>query len=174
MISASHYNTGHLLPVLFRRCNQLPAPEILAQITEHTQMGYPAEVCGAWYQTPDGITQIKRLTNILSYPAYYNGFYADPIELLDLLEAEDLKQIRLRGFYHSHPDTEPLLSDRDITSATHHNRPFFPNLAWLIVSIAPSMATQFALFQYVSSKCYNAHCKPICDNRLRIESEWPE
>ena len=128
-----------LLPSSF-----LPEPAILQQIREHASLKYPREVCGVYFQKKNGSYASEAFRNRSSSD---QAFYADPLDLLSLLEREERGELSIAAFYHSHPNQLPQLSQEDITWLMHDGRYLFPNIDIIIISVWPSSTSSFALYR---------------------------
>lgn len=130
----------------------LPVPQlVLEKIAAHARKGYPDEVCGAWSQSLCGSFQVHPFTNQLRGNTARNRFFADPIEVLSLLEAERRGELSLLGFYHSHPNTSPQLSQEDIRQMMHRGLPLYPEQDILIAGIHAQGQITWALYQWFQS-----------------------
>lgn len=129
---------------------------VQAAIEAHAAACYPDECCGIVVERDGGLEAV-RVTNVQNerhtqdpglYPrtartAYSMGQEAVPI----LLEAER-GRVRLRAFYHSHPEHEAYFSAEDKTSALGGwDEPNYPEAGQIVVSVregVPRYAKAFA------------------------------
>lgn len=109
---------------------------VLAEIREGLEAAYPAEGCGVLVGRADeGERRVERAVPTPNRGSGRNDRYEiDPETLRDLMEIEDAGGPRVLGFYHSHPDAEP------VPSATDRERSW-PWYVYLIVRVDGSGAT---------------------------------
>ncbi len=113
--------------------------ELVNQIVADAHDMRPNEACGLIVGKGEQATQIIPVPNVHSEPAHY--FRMDPSALARHLPALDRQGLRLLGFYHSHPNGDPIPSATDIREAAYHDTAYViaslkdgvPRLAaWLI------------------------------------------
>jgi len=115
-----------------------------AEIEAHALACYPEECCGLIVER-DGEEQVVRATNVQNerhardpqaFPrtartAYAMGPEAAPV----LLEAEK-GTLRLRAFYHSHPDHDAYFSSEDRGAALGAwGEPSYPDTAHIVIAV---------------------------------------
>jgi cysteine synthase B len=107
----------------------VPSP-VLAEIREELAAAYPAEGCGVLVgQADEDERRVERAVPARNRSSGRNDRYEiDPKTLRDLMEIEDAGGPRVLGFYHSHPDAEP------VPSATDRERSW-PWYVYLIVRV---------------------------------------
>ncbi len=136
---------------MYQPCSHLPPQEVQDAIAMHAVEGYPQEVCGAWSLQEDGSWKVHRWTNTLPPKQAHHRFVADPLEVLSLLKAEDQGSLSLEGFYHSHPDAPPFLSNEDLRQFLHHQRPLYPKQALLVVGVKPQGRITWGIYRWLPS-----------------------
>lgn len=98
----------------------LVLPQRLAErIAAEMEKAYPAEGCGVLLGlVRDGRREVERTVPV---PNRWDGrrdrYRIDPARLRRLLEEEDAGGPTVLGFYHSHPDCEPVPSETDRANA---------------------------------------------------------
>jgi len=129
--------------------------ELLLSLAQEAKKKYPLECCGVWFYRSDGQLGYRALMNVAQPHRSSYQFRFDPLELLEMLEQEDKKELQLLGFYHSHPSGSYILSENDISQLTYNDLAFFPNLDLLIIGLPLKKKTSFShyywdvrLFQY--------------------------
>lgn len=89
----------------------------------------PAEICGVLGGTrgpPDRVTDARRVPNVATHPrTEYELDPASTMATIDRIEAAGSEAV---GFYHSHPETDP------VPSATDRARATWPGYVYVIVS----------------------------------------
>ncbi|MFW6192977.1 MAG: pyridoxal-phosphate dependent enzyme [Gemmatimonadota bacterium] len=103
---------------------------VFAEIREQLEAAHPAEGCGVLVGQADGRERrVERAVPARNRSSGRNDRYEiDPETLRDLMELEDAGGPRVLGFYHSHPDAEP------VPSATDRERSW-PWYVYLIVRV---------------------------------------
>lgn len=91
------------------------APIARAQLLREVALAYPLEACGALLGSGGRVVGVHPLPNRAPDPG--NSFTIDPVELEPLLRREADGGLPVLGFYHSHPDSEPVPSTRDLAVA---------------------------------------------------------
>lgn len=84
------------------------------EIRQHAFKNKDKEVCGLIIDN-NGIKQTFPCDNV-SQDDHSNSFLINPKNFIAASRNGDIK-----GFYHSHPDEEPILSDADKNNAKQHN-----------------------------------------------------
>ena len=105
---------------------RLPRPyyeAMLAQLAD----AYPLEACGLMAGRDGLVTQLYPVSNILRSPYAYE---MDPHEQLRAILEMEAAGWELLAIYHSHP------RGPQVPSATDVERAYYPEAAWLIVSLA--------------------------------------
>ena len=92
---------------------------LLDHAREGTDRERPVEICGVLAGTrgpPDHVTDTRRVPNVATHPR--TAYELDPaatMETIDRIEAAGGDAV---GFYHSHPETDPVPSATDRARAT--------------------------------------------------------
>jgi len=107
---------------------------LLTQIHQHLEDGYPHEACGVMLGNGGVVMEIARAENKRDDSAH-NRYLIDPLAYRDIERAADKRAIQVLGIYHSHPDVAARPSQFDLDNA-------FPNLTYLIVSVAKGKAVE--------------------------------
>ncbi len=90
-------------------------PVVRARLLREAAAAYPLEACGALLGSADEVSGVHPLPNRAPDPT--EAFVIDPAELEPLLRREADGGLPVLGFYHSHPDNEPVPSTRDLEDA---------------------------------------------------------
>ena len=106
-------------------------PVARAQLLREVTLAYPLEACGALLGTRDRVVGLHPLANRASDPR--DAFAIDAAELEPLLRREADGGGAVLGFYHSHPDSEPVPSTRDLNVA-------WPGYWYVIVGVNRGLA----------------------------------
>lgn len=97
------------------------------QIVEHARRETPREVCGVIAGNGNRAVKIIPVQNVDKHPTV--RFTMDPHALSHILPALADEQLQLLGFYHSHPNANPIPSQSDIKEAS------YPDVLTVIVSL---------------------------------------
>lgn len=97
---------------------------VLSHAREGAGDGPPREVCGVLVGAranesgtgPDRVRSVRRVRNVAANRRV--AYELDPEETLGTLESIDSEGRDVVGFYHSHPESEPVPSDADREQAT--------------------------------------------------------
>ncbi|MCK6509093.1 Mov34/MPN/PAD-1 family protein [Myxococcota bacterium] len=90
-----------------------PAGWLLRKAVAACQQAHPNEACGVWWKTSQGWGIHAFTTPTLTTTPTR---YAIPSEtLLPILKQIDREDGQICGWFHSHPDAPPFLSDADIS-----------------------------------------------------------
>lgn len=121
----------------------LVTEEVWSQLIDHLEEAYPAEGCGVLLgRRGDGL---RRVREAVRAPNEWGGredrYAVDPDLLRDLLAREDEGGPAVVGFYHSHPDAEPVPSATD-------RRLGWPWYHYLIVPVRDGAAGSARLWQF--------------------------
>ncbi len=102
-------------------------PEVIDAIIAQARDELPFEACG--YLSADGevITRHYPLKNIDQAADHFN---MDPAEQFQAVKEMRRAGLKLKGVYHSHPETPARPSDEDIRLA------FDPEISYVIISLA--------------------------------------
>lgn len=101
--------------------------DIFELIVGHAKRGLPYEVCGYLAEREGTVAAHYRLSNI---DAAANHFSMKPEEQFAAVKDMRANGLKLRGVYHSHPETPARPSLEDIRLA------YDPEISYVIVSLA--------------------------------------
>lgn len=91
------------------------APGLAREMASALEEAYPAEGCGVLLGRVQGrdrtVTELAGAEN--RWPDRDDRYLVDPGTLRRLMEREDRGGPRVLGFYHSHPDADPVPSETD-------------------------------------------------------------
>lgn len=111
----------------------LLARDALDALLEHTHEGAardpPAEVCGVLAGVrgpPDRVTVARRVPNVAAHPRA--EYELDPAATMAAIDRVEDRGDDAVGFYHSHPESDP------VPSATDRARATWPGYVYLIAS----------------------------------------
>ncbi|MGO9244210.1 MAG: Mov34/MPN/PAD-1 family protein [Verrucomicrobiia bacterium] len=115
--------------------------QLLHQIHEHLESGYPNEACGVMLGKRGVITEIVSADNERTdLPASggesaRNRYLIDPLAYRKIEREADKRGMDVLGIYHSHPDVAARPSQFDLDHA-------WPNFSYLIVSVVKGKAVE--------------------------------
>lgn len=92
------------------------------QMVDHAQSAYPQEACGMIGGVDNQALTIVPLDNISPLPEQH--YHMDDAGLTRTLFDLQNRGWSLIGFYHSHPQGDPIPSTTDIQQATYPNTPY--------------------------------------------------
>jgi len=93
---------------------------------EHARQGYPEEVCGILGGEGHEVKRVYRMTNTEHSPVSY---FMEPSEQFRVMKALREAGLRMVGIYHSHPESPPFPSARDVRLA------FYDDAVYVIISL---------------------------------------
>jgi proteasome lid subunit RPN8/RPN11 len=108
--------------------------QLLHQIHQHLESGYPNEACGVMLGKGGVITEVVSADNQRTDSAR-NRYLIDPLMYLKLEKDADRRGLDVLGIYHSHPDVAARPSQFDLDHA-------WPNFSYLIVSVVKGKAVE--------------------------------
>ena len=124
-------------------------------ITAHAMETYPEECCGVVLSNAD-LEEVRPLENIQNllhakdpetFPRDARTAYTMDYRVLDALMAEaDGRGLRVKAFYHSHPDHDAYFSEEDRAFATPFGEPTYPDTAQLVVSVQKGIAGKVGVY----------------------------
>jgi [CysO sulfur-carrier protein]-S-L-cysteine hydrolase len=131
------------------------------EIAQHAQEAFPDECCGV-VLTDGAIDRVHRLKNIQNqlhtldpqtYPRTASIAYAIDYKELELV-IDDAKRngIRLKAFYHSHPNHDAYFSAEDKAFASPFGEPTFPGTAQIVVAIYQRTVKEMCAFAWSDEK----------------------
>ncbi len=106
------------------------SPEQLQQLTDHALAQQPQEACGVIAGVGTQVREVIPLKNIAAYPE--QAYRIEDRGLAAALFTMEKSGLSLLGFYHSHPQGEPIPSPVDIQQAA------YPDVVYLIVGLRPA------------------------------------
>lgn len=123
---------------------RLVVPErLMERIEERAERAYPGEGCGVLLGGRDGSDRVVR--ELAEAPNAWSGrddrYAVDPDLLRELQEREDAGGPVVLGFYHSHPEAEPVPSSTDREHA-------WPWYLYLIVEVRDGGARQARAWEF--------------------------
>jgi proteasome lid subunit RPN8/RPN11 len=93
------------------------APLALEAIAAHARSTAPEECCGLLVGTPAEIVESVPSRNLAVDPM--RGYLLDPVTHIDARRRARARGLFIVGFYHSHPNSEPVPSPRDAEDASY-------------------------------------------------------
>jgi proteasome lid subunit RPN8/RPN11 len=115
--------------------------QLLHQIHQHLESGYPNEACGVMLGKNGVVTEVVSADNQrTAQPAgggesARNRYLIDPIAYIKIERDADKRGLQVLGIYHSHPDVAARPSKFDLDHA-------WPNFSYLIVSVVKGKAVE--------------------------------
>jgi desampylase len=94
------------------------------EISAHAREALPNECCGVLIGSESAIVEARRTRNLSESRT---RFEIDPKGHIDARRDARLRGLDVVGFYHSHPQSEPIPSQTDLAAAS------YPDLLHLIV-----------------------------------------
>lgn len=117
--------------------------EVWEKLTSHLESAYPGEGCGVLAgHREDGARRVTEAVSSENEWSSRNDRYSvDPDLLRELLVREEEDGPAVLGFYHSHPDAEPVPSatDRELGWPWYH---------YLIVRVSEGEAVEARLWRF--------------------------
>jgi len=110
-------------------------PDSAQHIVDHAQAESPRECCGVLAGRGGDVREVIPVENISPTPQ--TAFVMSPAGLARALIGLGRRDLELVGFYHSHPQTPPIPSGRDVAES------HYPAAAQLIISLkdgSPALA----------------------------------
>jgi [CysO sulfur-carrier protein]-S-L-cysteine hydrolase len=101
--------------------------DALEAVIAHARADAPRECCGLLVGNPGTVREAVVARNIAAEPT---RFLINPQDHINTLRAARQRGLEIVGFYHSHPHTAALPSERDRAEAS------YPDHLYLIVSLA--------------------------------------
>jgi proteasome lid subunit RPN8/RPN11 len=99
---------------------------IYQEMVNHALREAPLECCGILAGKGRTVHRIYEMRNT---DGSRTSYLVAPEEQLGLLREMDKEHLEMVAIYHSHPDTIPFPSERDVRLA------FYPDVAYIIVSL---------------------------------------
>jgi proteasome lid subunit RPN8/RPN11 len=107
--------------------NFVMSEALLGEILTLAQAGYPNEVCGIIAGRDGAAEKIYPITNSDPSPVSYHMEPAEQFRVMKEIRQEGLKMI---GIYHSHPQSAPFPSAKDISLA------FYDDVIYMIAGMS--------------------------------------
>ncbi len=117
--------------------------EHLKIIIEHARNEFPYEACGVLAGVNGEVVKVYPLPNENKSEVSY---FASPQEQIKVFKKIRRNGWELLGIYHSHPNTAPYPSQRDIELA------FYPEAVYLIVSLKSFTQPEVRAFKLEGKK----------------------
>jgi proteasome lid subunit RPN8/RPN11 len=115
-----------------------PQNPVLAKVFLHAERCYPNEAVGALLSKDTTIVEAVEAVNIADDA---NRFEVDPSEVLRIQKQADQNGFEIVGWYHSHPDGEPIPSKLDAECA-------FEGQICMIVSVKQGTAAEYRCWRF--------------------------
>lgn len=117
---------------------------LVRQIVEHGQAEHPCEACGVLLGVGGEVRRVVPITNVADDPLHQ--YRLDERELARVIGGAN--GLELAGFYHTHPNSDPIPSPVDVAQAAYPTTPF------LIVGLKDRLQPQLAawLIDYTQVK----------------------
>lgn len=121
--------------------------EKLEEIHRHTLREYPCECCGIIIGKEDvdsedilfPCTNIQDKLHAMDPQTYVRdartAYTIDPRELMKIFKETEKKGMRIKIFYHSHPEHDAYFSEEDKRMALFDGEPVYPGAGYLVVSV---------------------------------------
>jgi [CysO sulfur-carrier protein]-S-L-cysteine hydrolase len=142
-----------------RMNNAMIARASLDAIVAHAEREFPYECCGLIIG--DGVVEeVRPIANIQNQkhaenPAAFSrdartAFLMDPKEHLAVLNEIDLRKLKLRTVYHSHPDHDAYFSATDRAQACSFDpsEPDYPDTSYIVMSVRGGKFVRAAAFAW--------------------------
>jgi proteasome lid subunit RPN8/RPN11 len=111
---------------------------VIDEIMAHARQEAPNECCGLLIGRRDAIHRSHRAKNLQLSPTRY---LIDPGDHFAALREARAEKMQVIGAYHSHPETEPVMSPSDIAESVSG-----PRFLFLIVSLKPHAERPFGAY----------------------------
>jgi desampylase len=106
---------------------------LLEQIIHHAEQGYPYEICGLAGGRGDTVETVTHIPN--ASPTPHHTYDMERQAMVDAIVAFQRAGQGVLAIYHSHPDGDPVPSERDIAEAT------WPDAVYIIIGVSDTEAT---------------------------------
>jgi proteasome lid subunit RPN8/RPN11 len=91
-------------------------------IIAHARADAPREACGIIIGHNERATDVIPVPNIADDPLH--TYIMDEQKMVAILSSLNRRDLELVGFYHSHPNSDPIPSPTDIRQATYPDTPY--------------------------------------------------
>ena len=108
--------------------------QLLHQIRQHLEAGYPNEACGVMLGQNGIVSEVVSADNQRTDSAR-NRYLIDPLIYLKIERETDKRGLQVLGIYHSHPDVAARPSQFDLDHA-------WPDFSYLIISVVKGKAME--------------------------------
>ena len=140
-------------------------PSALDAMHDHAVEGFPEEVCGVLFASPNGQV-VRRMANVqnalhaadpIANPRDARTAYQfDGAELLDVTRQGEASGWGIVLFYHSHPQHGAYFSETDKRNALFGGEvdlgPAFPGVAYLVISVYDRVVRDRKTFAWDEAK----------------------
>jgi proteasome lid subunit RPN8/RPN11 len=127
-------------------------------IASHAQETYPEECCGVILSDGGGSDEVCRLSNIQNvlhekdpetFPRDARTAYTMDYRALDtVLSDAERKGLKIKAFYHSHPDHDAYFSAEDKAFATPFGEPTYPETAQIVISVREGIVANVGVYKW--------------------------
>lgn len=130
-------------------------------IVQAAEKTYPEECCGMVVGKPEDflttarIIPVKNVQNLYheqeprNFPrTAHSAYFMDPHALLEIQKELRVSEEKIGVFYHSHPDAAARFSPEDKKAALMNGEPVYPDVDYLVVSVAQGKAEEWRLFRW--------------------------
>ncbi len=97
-------------------------PEQVQTLIAYVRAEAPREACGIIAGHRDRAVEIIPIPNTAADPQH--SYYMDERRLVETLSSLPARHLDLLGFYHSHPQGDPIPSTTDIKQASYPDTPY--------------------------------------------------
>lgn len=130
----------------------------LIEIHRHALAEYPCECCGIIIgkegnESEDILfpcTNIQDKLHAMDPQTYTRNartaYNIEPRELMKILKETEKKGMRIKYFYHSHPEHDAYFSEEDKSMALFDDEPVYPGAGYLVVSVYNKVIKRNALY----------------------------
>ncbi|HVC20859.1 MAG TPA: M67 family metallopeptidase [Vicinamibacterales bacterium] len=130
----------------------------LRAILAHARAAAPDECCGLLVGRPDGIERAVAARNLSDSRTRY---LIDPRQHFAAIRAAREAGRAVVGFYHSHPSSAPIPSDRDLAEAT------YPDAVYLIAGRTPrGTLSRVRAFRLEAGRFREVVLRPLADEAV--------
>lgn len=130
----------------------------LEEIHRQALAEYPDECCGIIVGKEENdsedilfpCTNIQNKLHAMDPETYTRdartAYNMDPRELMKILRETEKKGLRIKIFYHSHPEHDAYFSEEDKRMALFDDEPVYPGAGYLVVSVYNKTIKRNALY----------------------------
>lgn len=123
------------------------------KIIEEAKKGKPNEVCGILAGKNYEVFKVYKMKNISDNPRFC--YFMSPEEQLKVFKEIRGLGFELVGIYHSHPESDPYPSKRDVELA------FYPEAVYIIISLKDEVNPVVKGFRIVEEKIVEEEIKVV-------------